>query len=163
MVGLVREAKGVNPKLRAVAALNAADAQGHDNDEAMSVLRDTENLEAMPTMLIRRKAYHNAAAQRRGVTDMNPKDPKPVEEMHALVRCLLAKPLAEAEPSAWAQVIPLGGNDAASGLRWQCDRYLREYCSSKTSPSFVSPWPKRSANSVYLLWRPRRLTRHGTI
>ena len=48
MVGLVREAKGVNPKLRAVAALNAADAQGHDNDEAMSVLRDTEGLEAMP-------------------------------------------------------------------------------------------------------------------
>ena len=38
MVGLVREAKGVNPMLRAVAALNAADAQGHDNDEAMSVL-----------------------------------------------------------------------------------------------------------------------------
>ena len=55
MVGLVREAKGVNPKLRAVAALNAADAQGHDNDEAMSVLRDTEGLEAMPTMLIRRR------------------------------------------------------------------------------------------------------------
>ena len=61
MVGLVREAKGVNLKLRAVAALNAADAQGHDNEEALSVLRDTEGVEALSCMLIRRKAYRNAA------------------------------------------------------------------------------------------------------
>ncbi len=88
MVGLVREAKGVNPKLRAVAALNAADAQGHDNDEALSVLRDTEGVEALASMLIRRKAYRNAAAQGRGVTDMNPKDPKAVEEMQTLVRAI---------------------------------------------------------------------------
>ena len=91
--GLVREAKGVNPKLRAVAALNAADAQGHDNDEALSVLRETEGVEALPSMLIRRKAYRNAAAQGRGVTDMNPKDPKAVEEMQALVRAIF--PTAE--------------------------------------------------------------------
>jgi chromosome partitioning protein len=93
MVGLVREAKGVNPKLRAVAALNAADAQGHDNDEALSVLRDTEGVEALTSMLIRRKAYRNAAAQGRGVTDMNPKDPKAVEEMQTLVRAIF--PTAE--------------------------------------------------------------------
>lgn len=93
MVGLVREAKGVNRKLRAVAALNAADAQGHDNDEALNVLRETEGVEALPAMLIRRKAYRNAAAQGRGVTDMNPKDPKAVEEMQALVRAIF--PTAE--------------------------------------------------------------------
>ena len=93
MVGLVCEAKGVNPKLRAVAALNAADAQGHDNDEALSVLRDTEGDEALTSMLIRRKAYRNAAAQGRGVTDMNPKDPKAVEEMQTLVRAIF--PTAE--------------------------------------------------------------------
>jgi chromosome partitioning protein len=93
MVRLVREAKGVNLKLRAVAALNAADAQGHDNEEALSVLRDTEGVEALSCMLIRRKAYRNAAAQGRGVTDMNPKDPKAVEEMQALVRAIF--PTAE--------------------------------------------------------------------
>jgi chromosome partitioning protein len=93
MVGLVREAKGVNLKLRAVAALNAADAQGHDNEEALSVLRDTEGVEALSGMLIRRKAYRNAAAQGRSVTDMNPRDPKAVEEMQTLVRAIF--PTAE--------------------------------------------------------------------
>ena len=87
------DTKGVNPKLRAVAALDAADAQGHDNDEALSVLRDTEGVEAITSMLIRRKAYRNAAAQGRGVTDINPKDPKAVEEMQTLVRAIF--PTAE--------------------------------------------------------------------
>ena len=53
-----------------------------------SALRDTEGLRSHATMLFRRKAYHNAAAQRRGVTDMNPKDPKVVKEMQALVRAM---------------------------------------------------------------------------
>jgi chromosome partitioning protein len=85
MIGLAREARSVNPELRVLAVLNAADAQGHDNAEAQEVLRELQEIEALPYQLVRRKAYRNAAAQGRGVLDMTPKDPKAIEEMTALV------------------------------------------------------------------------------
>jgi chromosome partitioning protein len=88
MVGLAREAKALNPALRVLAVLNAADAQGHDNAEAQEVLRELQEIEALPCQLVRRKAYRNAAAQGRGVLDMTPKDPKAIEEMTALVRAV---------------------------------------------------------------------------
>lgn len=85
MIGLAREARTLNPSLRVLAVLNAADAQGHDNAEAQEVLRELQEIEALACQLVRRKAYRNAAAQGRGVLDMTPKDPKAVEEMTALV------------------------------------------------------------------------------
>ena len=85
MVGLAREARVINPDLRALAVLNAADAQGSDNREARELLKETEGVEALSCQLGRRKAYRNAAAQGRSVLDMTPKDPKAVEELNALV------------------------------------------------------------------------------
>jgi chromosome partitioning protein len=88
MIDLAREAKTINPALRALAVLNAADAQGNDNAEAQDLLRELQEIEALPCRLVRRKAYRNAAAQGRGVLDMTPKDAKAVEEMTALVRAV---------------------------------------------------------------------------
>lgn len=85
MVGLAREARVINPDLRALAVLNAADAQGSDNREARELLKETEGVEALSCQLGRRKAYRNAAAQGRSVVDMTPKDPKAIEELNALV------------------------------------------------------------------------------
>ncbi len=85
MVGLAREARVINPDLRALAVLNAADAQGSDNREARELLKETEGVEALSCQLGRRKAYRNAAAQGRSVIDMTPKDPKAIEELNALV------------------------------------------------------------------------------
>ena len=88
MVGLAREARGINPELRVLAVLNAADAQGSDNREARELLKETEGVEALSCQLGRRKAYRNAAAQGRSVVDMTPKDPKAVEELTALVAAI---------------------------------------------------------------------------
>lgn len=85
MVGLAREARVINPELRVLAVLNAADAQGSDNREARELLKETEGVEALSCQLGRRKAYRNAAAQGRSVIDMTPKDPKAIEELNALV------------------------------------------------------------------------------
>ena len=85
LVGLAREARVINPDLRALAVLNAADAQGSDNREARELLKETEGVEALSCQLGRRKAYRNAASQGRAVIDMTPKDPKAVEELNALV------------------------------------------------------------------------------
>ena len=45
MADLVREAREINPEMRAVMILNAADAQGHDNQDAAEALQDTEGIE----------------------------------------------------------------------------------------------------------------------
>jgi chromosome partitioning protein len=57
---LVAEARTVNEDLKAYAILNAADAQGRDNDDAIAALRTTEGIEALSTVVARRKAFPNA-------------------------------------------------------------------------------------------------------
>jgi chromosome partitioning protein len=64
---LVTEAREINTDLRALAFLNAADAQG-----------------TLDLMVVRRKAFPNAAAQGRGVIEQQPRDAKAVEELTAL-------------------------------------------------------------------------------
>ncbi len=81
-------ARTINPELRVIAVLNAADAQDQDNREALEVIREAEGVEALPCALVRRKAYRNAAAQRRGVLDMHPKDGKAIDEVTALLRAV---------------------------------------------------------------------------
>jgi chromosome partitioning protein len=62
MAALVAEAREINPGLRAVAFLNAADAQGRDNAEAREALAEIAGLETVDLAIIRRKAFPNAAA-----------------------------------------------------------------------------------------------------
>ena len=59
---LITEARELNESLRAVAVLNAADPQGHDNEAAAALIRDNGALELAPAIIIRRKAFPNAAA-----------------------------------------------------------------------------------------------------
>ena len=59
---LITEARELNEHLRAVAVLNAADPQGRDNAAAAALLRDNDALELTRAILIRRKAFPNAAA-----------------------------------------------------------------------------------------------------
>jgi chromosome partitioning protein len=83
---LVAEAREINPTLRAMAFLNAADAQGRDNAEAREALTDIAGIQTLEEMVVRRKAFPNAAAQGRGVTEVQPRDAKAVEELTALAQ-----------------------------------------------------------------------------
>lgn len=82
---LVREAREINDHLRVVTVLNAADAQGKDNDEAAFAMREFEGFEYCPGALIRRKAFPNAAAHGLSVLEHNPKDWKAIVELTRLV------------------------------------------------------------------------------
>jgi chromosome partitioning protein len=87
MAALVGEAREINPDLRALAFLNAADAQGKDNAEAreaLSELSERSSIGALDVTIVRRKAFPNAAAQGRGVVEIRPPDAKAVEELAAL-------------------------------------------------------------------------------
>lgn len=84
VAALVTEAREINTDLRALAFLNAADSQGRDNAEAQEALREVGAIETLDLMVVRRKAFPNAAAQGRGVIEQQPRDAKAVEELIAL-------------------------------------------------------------------------------
>ena len=84
MAELVKEAREVNDQLRAAAVLNAADAQGSDNDDAAGALAEIEGIVFLPCAIVRRKAFPNAAAAGRAVIEHQPRDAKAVEEITAL-------------------------------------------------------------------------------
>ena len=68
MGALVAEARCINEGLRAYALLNGADAQGHDNAEASEALGAVEGIEALPCVVVRRKAFPNAFSNGLAVT-----------------------------------------------------------------------------------------------
>ena len=88
MAELVKEAREINPPLRALALLNAADAQGTDNADAQEALREVPGIILLPLIIGRRKAFPNAASGGKAVTEHTPKDAKATQELHALVKAL---------------------------------------------------------------------------
>jgi len=88
MTYLVKEAREINGTLRAVVLLNAADAQGKDNEEAAEALREHEGLDLLPFTIGRRKAFPNASSSGKAVTEHTPKDAKAVSELTALMLAL---------------------------------------------------------------------------
>ena len=83
---LVREAREINDRLRAITVLNEADPQGKDNQAATDALREVRGLEIAPVQIIRRKAFPNAAAA--GLSVLEYDDPKATDEFQQLTRFL---------------------------------------------------------------------------
>lgn len=83
---LIREAREINENLRAVSVINAADAQGKDNEAAAQALREIEGVELAPSFIVRRKAFPNAAAA--GLSILEYDDPKAIEEFSRLTEML---------------------------------------------------------------------------
>lgn len=88
IAGLVDEARQVNEKLRAYALLNAADAQGRDNADALAVLGQIIGLETLPCTVVRRKAFPNAFSAGLGVTEHVPRDRKAIDEILSVVNSM---------------------------------------------------------------------------
>jgi len=65
---LIAEARATRD-FRALVILNCADPAGNDNQAALEALRDFEGLDVSPCVLVRRKAYPNAAAMGLGVME----------------------------------------------------------------------------------------------
>lgn len=83
---LIREAREINDQLRAVAVLNNADSQGKDNEAAADALREVPGIELAPGLIVRRKAFPNAAAA--GLSVLEHDDPKAIEEFSRLLEFL---------------------------------------------------------------------------
>jgi chromosome partitioning protein len=84
VVGLINEARAVNPDFQARAFLNRADSRGPDNDSAADLIKSKPELELLPAILVGRKAFGNAAAAGKAVTELRPKDAQAIEEVGIL-------------------------------------------------------------------------------
>jgi chromosome partitioning protein len=85
---LVKEARELNECLRAIVVLNAADAQGRDNEDAVAAIRAIKGLDILDFFIGRRKAFPNAASVGRSVIEQVPKDQKAVDELYNLTRAI---------------------------------------------------------------------------
>jgi chromosome partitioning protein len=83
VASLLNEAKAVRD-IRALAVLNAADAQGTDNDEAAEALADVPDIELLPVRLNRRKAIANASGSGLYIDEYRPRDSAASAELSAL-------------------------------------------------------------------------------
>lgn len=87
---LVREAREINENLKALVVLNAADFQGHDNEEAFQAIRDTPGLDMLAHVIGRRKVFPNAASTGRSVVEYTPRDTKAIDELEAVMSTIYA-------------------------------------------------------------------------
>ena len=85
-IDLVQEARVINERLRAVCVINEADPQGQDNEASSDALQEIQDLELAPGMIVRRKAFPNAAAA--GLSVLEYGDPKARQELSQLANYL---------------------------------------------------------------------------
>lgn len=88
MTELVREAREINERLRALVVLNQAYPAGKDNGEALEIIGEAQDLEILPFTIGQRKAFSNATGSGRAVTEYLPKDPKAITELENLLQAL---------------------------------------------------------------------------
>ena len=82
---LIEEARTINSALAVRTVLKAADPQGTDNQEAARQISDLEGFNLMETLIVRRKAFANAASACLSVLEYKPRDAKAIEELTACV------------------------------------------------------------------------------
>jgi chromosome partitioning protein len=88
IAALISEARAVNEPLRAYAVLNVADAQGRDNDDAVTALTAIDGMVMLPVAVVRRKAFPNAFSAGLSVLEHAPKDAKACGEVLSVVDAL---------------------------------------------------------------------------
>jgi chromosome partitioning protein len=85
---MVKEVRGVNHGLRAVAFLNRADRGGSDNRAAADLLAQAEGIDLLNLRVGDRKAFPNAFTTGLGVAELKRPNPKAVAEIEGLYQAL---------------------------------------------------------------------------
>jgi chromosome partitioning protein len=74
----------VNTDLKVYGVISQADPVGKDNQEALEILREFNNIQTVDCTIGNRKAFRNAAAEGIGVCELFPEDKKASKEMQSL-------------------------------------------------------------------------------
>jgi len=82
---LINEARKINPKLKAKAVINGADAVGNDNKAAIDVVAQYPNIEYLDAPIGRRKSFASSIGYGQSVLEHKPKDRKAIAEVTKLL------------------------------------------------------------------------------
>ncbi len=74
----------ITPNLKVYAVISQADPVGKDNQEAIEILKEFTEINALDSTIGNRKAFRNAAAEGLGVCEMPVPDKKACQEMKTL-------------------------------------------------------------------------------
>jgi chromosome partitioning protein len=74
----------MNKNLKSFVVINQADPKGKDNEDALGVLKECQEVECLPMFIGNRKSFGNAAAEGLGVHELFPKDEKACKEIKDL-------------------------------------------------------------------------------
>ena len=83
---LIEEVSAINPSLNAFAFLNRADVRGNENTIAQNIIAEKENIDVLPIFICNRKAFSDACAEGKAVSEHSKKDLKAVLEIQNLVK-----------------------------------------------------------------------------
>lgn len=87
---LINEARKINPKLKAKAVINGADAVGNDNKAALDVVAQYPNIEYLDAPIGRRKSFASSIGYGQSVLEHKPKDRKAIAEITRLLNIVFA-------------------------------------------------------------------------
>lgn len=90
LLNLINEAREFNPKLKAFAFINRADAQGRDNEEAQSIVNELKGIDLADARLGNRKSFRTSISLGRSVSELRPKDYKALKEVTQLYQFFFA-------------------------------------------------------------------------
>lgn len=82
---LIEEIYTINPSLKAFSILNRADVRGNENDMAQNIIAEKKSIEVLPIVICNRKAFSDACAEGKAVSEHSKKDKKALSEIHNLV------------------------------------------------------------------------------
>ena len=81
---LIGEIRAVNPDLRAYVFVNKGDHEGHYNEQASEVLRESEELAFLPESLGNFKVYRHSTALGQSIVEYKPRHTKAITELCTL-------------------------------------------------------------------------------
>lgn len=88
MNNLVKEARKLQPQLKAFGFLSMADIQGQDNRDAAAALADYPELRLLDAPIRRRKSIANAVSEGLSVLEYEPADAKARQEINNFYQCV---------------------------------------------------------------------------
>ena len=86
---LVEEISTINPTLKAFAFLNKADVRGSENATAQDIIEEQKNIDALPIVVSNRKAFSDACAMGKAVSEHAKKGHKALLEVQKLSNFIL--------------------------------------------------------------------------
>ena len=91
LVRLLDEVNAVRDPPRTYALVNMADPSGSDNQEVIDALAEYPQLEILKNVLVRRKAWPNAASKGLAIFEYTPQDKKATSEFQEFVKIIFHK------------------------------------------------------------------------